>query len=145
MIKKTITYEDYNGAKRTEDHFFNLNEAELTTLFNSFTGGFEGFRIHAQNAVQKKDIPELMNLFREILRLSYGEKSADGRHFRKSPEIFADFEQTEAYSELFMELLSNPEVAGDFIQGVMPKKLGEEMRKKRDELRAIAEGETPEL
>ena len=126
MVKKTITYEDFDGNTRTEDFFFNLTKAELTNMFASVDGGLQA---KLQKIIQTQSIPELMETFRDILKRSYGEKSPDGRRFMKSDEIFENFEQTEAYSILFMELLSDTKKASDFIQGIIPKDLVDEAKK----------------
>lgn len=126
MICKTINYEDYNGNSRTEDFYFNISKAELTQLYTSVKGGLNAI---LDQIVKTQDTPRLMEYFKEIIRLAYGEKSADGRQFRKSKEIYENFEQTEAYSVLFMELLSDAEKAADFIKHVLPKDLVEEAEK----------------
>lgn len=119
MVKKTITYTDYFGNERTEDFYFNLNEAELAEMALSVEGGMDAYlkKIAAAN-----DHPTLVKLFKDILLRSYGEKSADGRRFIKSPEISTGFSQTEAYNILFMELASDAKVASEFINGIVPQK-----------------------
>ena len=39
MLKKTITYTDYNDNERTEDFYFNFSKAELTEMELSTVGG----------------------------------------------------------------------------------------------------------
>ena len=126
MVTKTISYTDYDGVERTEDFRFNLTKAELTTMFNSVPGGLEK---RLDNIIKTKNAPEIMENFRAILKASYGVKSADGRKFMKSEEIFKDFEGTEAYSIIFMELCTDAEAAADFIKGVLPKDLANEVDK----------------
>ncbi len=43
MVKKTITYTDYDGTERTEDFYFNLSEAEITEMQLSVEGGMRGY------------------------------------------------------------------------------------------------------
>lgn len=126
MLKKHIAYEDFDGNAREEDFYFNLTEADLTNMFTSVDGGLEK---KLTRIMQAKSQPELMANFRDVIRLSYGVKSADGRTFRKSDELFEEFAATNAYSKLFMELLSDEEVAAEFVAGILPKSLGEEVRK----------------
>ena len=128
MLKRTITYTDYDGVERTEDFYFNLNKAELTSLFNSVSGGLEK---QLDQIIKTKDGPRIMENFRKILQLSYGVKSNDGRKFMKSPEIFSDFEATEAYSIIFMELCTDAEAAADFLKGILPKDLAEEVARQQ--------------
>lgn len=82
-----------------------------------------------ERVVSKNDNNEIFNVFDEFVRKSYGEKSDDGKRFIKSPELTDSFIQSEAYSELISELLSNPDAATEFVIGIMPKELGDEMRK----------------
>ena len=118
MLKKTITYTDYDGVERTEDFFFNLSKAEVAEMELSNHGGME--RVIQQIAMTQ-DRKRLIDLFKEIILKSYGEKSADGRRFVKSKELSEAFSQTEAYSELFMQLATDSDMASKFINGIMPK------------------------
>lgn len=120
MLKRTITYTDYDGNERTEEFMFNLNKSELTTMEMSHEGGL---RQRLSNMIAKKDAPEIMKTFRNLLRASYGEKSADGRRFIKSDEISTAFEQTEAYNILFMELCTDAKKASDFVAAILPSDL----------------------
>lgn len=132
MLKKTITYEDYDGHKRTEDFYFNLTKAELTEMYASEAGGFDK---HLERIVSSQDMPNTMRMFKEILKRSYGEKSLDGRRFSKSEEIYKAFEESPAYDVIFMELFSDNESASAFIKGVLPKDLADEAASKMDEER----------
>jgi len=129
MLKKTITYEDYNGETRTEDFYFNLSKAELIKLYLQTEGGLDAF---INKLVTTRDIPALTKLFDDFVRNSYGEKSLDGKRFIKSEEATTAFMQTEAYSELLVELLSGDgTAAAEFINGVIPQKLADEVRKEQ--------------
>lgn len=118
MLKKTITYTDYDGNKRTEDFYFNISKAELTELQFSVKGGLKNI---LEKAVQEKDGPTIMQLSKEIVLKAYGVKSNDGRRFMKSEEITKEFAETEAYVNLFMELATDEKAAIAFAEGVMPK------------------------
>ena len=118
MLKKTITYTDYDGNERTEDLYFNLSKAELMELEMSVDGGWAE---RMQKIVDAKDLPTLSRIFKDIILKSYGEKSADGRRFIKSERLSEAFAQTEAYSELFMELLSKEGAAAEFMTKVIPQ------------------------
>lgn len=126
MLKKTIKYVDYDNNEREEDFYFNLSQAELTTMQMSEVGGLEK---KLDNIVKAQDAPRIMEMFRDIIRRSYGVKSPDGRRFVKSEALSDEFEQTEAYSILFMELCTNAEAAAAFVQGILPKDLAEEVKK----------------
>ena len=120
MLKKTIKYTDYDGNEREEDFYFNLSKAEVTEMELSKEGGMSEY-IKKISATQ--NAPELIKLFKEIITKSYGEKSLDGKRFIKNKELTEAFTQTEAYSELFVELASNADEAVKFINGIMPKNM----------------------
>lgn len=125
MLTKTIKFEDWNGTEREEDFYFNLSESELMELELGTTGGFTKMM---QTIVRKKDVPQLMDTFKNLILKSYGEKSADGRRFIKSKELSEEFMQTPAYDSLFMELVTNADAASAFVNGIVPKKLAEQAK-----------------
>ncbi len=116
MLKKSITYTDYNGKERTEDFFFNLTKAEVLEMEMSINGGMTEL---INKIVSEQDAERISKLFREIILKAYGEKSLDGKYFEKSEEISRRFSQTEAYSELFVELL-DPTKCAEFIHAILP-------------------------
>lgn len=119
MLKKQITYTNYNDVEVTEPFYFNLSEAELLEMETTTKGGL-GATI--QKVIDAKDIPAIIGIFKELILKAYGEKSEDGKYFRKSKEISEGFAQTEAYSKLFMELATDEKAASEFINGIIPKK-----------------------
>lgn len=131
MLKKTIKYTDYNDEVRVEDYYFNLSRAELVMLESSKLGGMKAYY---ERISQAKDNVAIMEAFRELIHMSVGEKSPDGKRFIKSEEIATAFEQSEAYSELIMELLSDAKIALAFVRGVMPASIVAEMGKNQDEM-----------
>lgn len=122
MLKKTIEYTDYNGVERKEDFFFHLSQAEIVEMEMSVEGGMSEYINRISNT---QEIPALIEIFKDIILKSYGEKSADGKKFMKIDDqgkpLSVGFSQTEAYSNLFMELATNPEAAADFVNGIIPK------------------------
>lgn len=117
MLKKTITYTDYNDVERTEDFYFNLTKAELMEMEMGAVGGLSGM---IEKIVSAKDAPAIIKVFKELVLKAYGEKSADGKRFIKSKEISDAFAQTEAYSQLFMELATDADAASKFVNGIAP-------------------------
>lgn len=117
MLKKTITYTDYNSVERTEDFYFNLTKAELMEMEIGTTGGMADM---IKRIVDAKDAPAIIKIFKELVLKAYGEKSADGKRFVKSEEISNGFAQTEAYSQLFMELATDADAAAAFVNGIIP-------------------------
>ena len=119
MYIKTINYTDYNGNTRTEDHYFNLTEAEALEMEMSTNGGFSE---RIKRIIAAQDTATLITIFKDLIKKSYGRKSLDGRKFEKSEEIFNEFKDTEAYSILFMELATDAKAATEFVNGIAPKK-----------------------
>lgn len=117
MLKKTFTYVDYNGVERTEDHYFNLSKAELMEMELSTTGGLAEM---INKIVAAQDAPAIVKVFKDLVLKAYGQKSADGRRFVKSKELSEEFAQTEAYSQLFMELATDADAAAKFVNGIVP-------------------------
>ena len=123
MLKKSITYEDFNGEEATEIFFFNLSKAELIEMELSHKGGLsESLKEIAASEDGKRIIEEM----KSIILTSYGKKSADGRRFMKSDQIREEFASSEAYSVLFMELVTDAEAAVAFVQGIIPKGMTDE-------------------
>lgn len=120
MLKKKITYTDYDGNTLSEDFFFHLNKAELTMLEMSEVGGLEE---KMKRIIKARDGAAIMDVVRDLIKRSYGEKSPDGRRFVKSEAMFEAFEQSEAYSELFMELCTSADAMSDFVKGILPSDL----------------------
>ena len=121
MLKKTVTYVDYNGVVRTEDFYFNLSKAEVAEMELSVEGGFSKM---LEEIVKSNDNVRIVELFKQMVLKAYGEKSADGKRFVKSKELSEAFSQTEAYSEIFMELALDEKAAAAFVNGIMPANLG---------------------
>lgn len=125
MLKKRIKYTDYDGNEREEDFYFNLSKAELIELELTTEGGLEQM---IQKITDTRDMPKLIELFKRLILMSYGEKSENGKRFIKSKELSDAFAQTEAYSELFMELATDDKAASEFVNGIVPQGLAEDER-----------------
>lgn len=121
MLKKTIKYTDYNGVERKEDFYFHLTKAELMEMEMQSVGGLTTM---LQRVIDANDAPAIIKIFKDIVLKAYGEKSLDGKRFVKINDagvpLSIAFSQTEAYSELFMELSTDADAAAKFIQGIVP-------------------------
>lgn len=117
MLKKTISYVDFDGNKRTEDFYFNLTKAEVTEMEMSTEGGLVKM---LEKIVSTQDSKRIIEVFKELILKAYGEKSPDGKRFIKTQELREAFSQTEAYSELFMELATNADASAAFVNGIVP-------------------------
>lgn len=126
MLKKDITYVDYNGVERTEPKYFNLTKAELMEMEMSTAGGLAEM---IQRIVAAQDAPAIIAIFKKLILKAYGEKSPDGKRFIKSEQLSTEFSQTEAYSQLFMELAMNDKAAAEFINGIVPADMAKKANK----------------
>lgn len=118
MIKWKIKYVDYNGDEQEEDFYFNLNKAEIMEMNLAANGAYSEY---LQRIVDTRDGKKIAEEYKNLILKSYGEKSPDGRRFVKSVEKTEEFMQTEAYSELYMQLATEAGAAEKFIRGVLPK------------------------
>ena len=124
MIKKTITYTDFNGNERTEDQYFNLTKAEITKMELSIKGGLAEM---IKRIVDAQDTPAIIEVFEDLIKRSYGVKTPDGRGFVKRAEDLEAFMATEAYSQLFMELATDADAAAQFVNGIIPADMASQM------------------
>lgn len=118
MLKKTVTYTDYNGVERTESFYFNLTKAEIVEMELGVDGGWTA---RMQKIIDSKDGPTIMREFKKLIMMSYGEKSEDGKRFIKSKELSEKFIQTEAYNTIFMDIVTDSKAAAEFANGILPE------------------------
>ena len=123
MIKKTMTYTDFNGVERTEDFYFNLTKAEVLKMEMGVKGGLAE---QIKRIVDTKDQPAIIEVFEDLIQKAYGVKTPDGRGFLKRPEDLESFISTQAYSDLYMELATDDVKAAEFINGIVPPDLNQE-------------------
>lgn len=135
MLKKNITYTNFDGETVTEEFCFNLTKAEVMKMQLGTVGGYTekiskllGVDPKATDAsvkpenIKNENVPEIVNMFERIILDSYGKKVfVDGHYiFMKSESLKNEFMYSEAYSQLFMELIENPESAKAFMEAVLP-------------------------
>lgn len=126
MLKRPITYTDFNDEKVTETFYFNLSETELVDMEVEHEGGFKAM---IERLIERNSRKETVEFFKALVLRAYGVKSDDGKHFEKSPELHHRFSQSAAYPVLFMELATSDEEAAKFLTGIIPKSLSEEFEK----------------
>jgi hypothetical protein len=129
MLKESITYVDFNGLERTEEFRFNLTKTELTRMETSKSGSLSGLLTKIVNA---KDMPDILEAIEMLILKSYGEVSPDGKRFDKSEKLSEDFSHTAAYDTLFEKLINDDKYAYNFILGIMPKELADQVKQKGD-------------
>lgn len=120
MLTRKFSYTDWDGNPREETWYFNLSDAELTEWELSESGGLTSY---IQRIQETQDVPKLIDLYKQIIMKTVGKKDADGRRFRKSPEITQEFMETGAYSELYMELATKADAGATFINSLISDKL----------------------
>lgn len=120
MLKKTIKFDDFNDQPQEEDFYFHLSRADLIKLELTHEGGLSK---SIDRIVQAQDGAAIIKEFEEIIKLSYGRRSADGKKFERNEEIWRDFHESNAYDALFMELCTDADAAAAFVQAVVPKGL----------------------
>ena len=126
MLKKVITFTDYNGEQRTGNYYFNLSKAELLEMQFTTVGGMQRL---LEDISESHDNKRTFEMFKSIIMKAYGEKSPDGVRFIKSPELSEAFVQSEAYTELILEFFQDGQKAADFINGIIPSDLAAEIAK----------------
>lgn len=134
MLRKVVTYKDFDDIERQDELWFNLTRTEVTELQNSEVGGLDKVMTKIAKTKDKKRILELIEL---IVLKSYGEKSPDGRRFikRMGDRILADeFRETMAFDEIMFEFFTQPDHLASFIEGVLPE-LPEEAKTKIEEIK----------
>jgi hypothetical protein len=125
MLKKTITFEDLDGNLITEDFYFHMSKAELVEWQLGREGGMEE---HLREILANKNTSLILSTFKQILLKSYGVRSADNRSFVKSEQTTREFEGTDAFSQIYIELVSSAQAGVEFINGIMPKDISDKIK-----------------
>lgn len=124
MLKRQITYTSWDDEEITEEFCFHLSKAELIQMEVEMPGGMED---HLTMVSQSKDGKLIIQTMKDLILKSYGVR--DGNRFRKNADLREEFESSEAFSELFMELATDAESAAKFVIGIMPAKLDKDLDK----------------
>jgi len=131
MIKQTISYTDYNGQPQVEDHYFHATKAELLDHMDikpqleELSRRLEGDDGEVRD-LREDEVMDILNLVKRLVRLSFGQRSKDGKNFYKGDDIWREFESSAAYDAMLFALFENPEKAFAFMSGIMPKDLLEQ-------------------
>jgi hypothetical protein len=140
MLKKTIAYTNLDGVAVEEDFYFHLSKLEITKMeMEKGEGGLSG---HLRGILETKDAKQIISAFEDIIGMAYGVRSEDGKRFIKNDQLTAEFRQTEAYSQLFYNLVTNAEDGAEFIRGILPSDVNDKIDTKQVAL-LTAEGELP--
>lgn len=140
MLRKSITYlNPFDDSEVTEDCYFHLNVADLLELETQTEGGLQK---RLERLTVSQDQNEILTIFKFVIEKSYGHRSEDGKRFVRSPEISAEFINSEAYSALLLDMMKHPDQAANFVNQILPKNLDAELDKVRA-AQAAASGEIP--
>ena len=118
MVKKHISYEDYDGNKVEKDLWFHLNKSDLAKMSLGFDNGLIDGLTELQQKGDKKAVAEFID---NLLVNAYGVRKPGSDVFLKTPEIKEDFQYSLAHDEILMMLLGgeDDEII-NFIVGIMP-------------------------
>lgn len=125
MVKKTITYTDFEGKEATKDFYFNLSKMEFRVLDRKTPGGLQNM---IEQVRTEKDEDRLLDLLDILILESYGERAEDGRFVKEDPQgrrLSSYFKVSEAWDALFMSLVKNPDDLQEFLTGIVPKDMAE--------------------
>ena len=137
MLKKTITYVDYNGNTRTEDFYFNLTKAEILNLeFNGEDGSLSDYLVFI---IKQNNTGRLLDAFEAIIQKAYGIKNEDGSRFVKSDGALADFISSPAYSEILIDIATDSKKAAEFIEGIVPSDISSQLKAEENANKSVDE------
>lgn len=123
MLKKTITYTDYNGKEQTEDCYFHLNRVELMDIALDLPDDIVDSSADGEvraHLIDKLGNKGMFEFIKTVVTKSYGVKSTDGRRFIKSAELSDEFTQTPMFDKIMTEFATDDKAAANFIKAVIP-------------------------
>lgn len=125
MFKKTVKYTNFNDEEVTDVLYFHISKPELIELESTVDGGLSNM---IKRIIESSDNRSIIAEFKKLILLAYGEKSDDGKSFRKSDAMREAFSQTIAYEHIFMELAMDDKAASDFLIGALPKDFADSIK-----------------
>lgn len=127
MLCKTIEFDDFNGVHRKEDHYFHMSKAEVIKFLTT-TGDYTLDKV-VLRLTKERNGKKIMEIFEDLIHMSYGVKSDDGRRFIKNDEVWNAFHESNAYNELFLEIVTDAKKAANFMNAIIPEDLAAEVSK----------------
>ena len=121
MVKKTITYTDFEGNEVTKDFYFNISKMEFRELDRRIPGGLERF---IDTVRTEKDPDKMLDLMNLLILESYGEISEEGRFVKEDARgrrLSNYFKISEAWDVLFTNMLQNENELSEFLTGIVPQ------------------------
>ena len=131
MVERTFTCKGFDGKNYEETYGFYLSRADLLKIN---LGSFVGLDVLMQKLIDAKNGTEIMNIIDRIMMTAVGHESADHKKFLKNDEIRDDFRQSDAYSQLFEELVTDAKKASSFLIGCLPEDMAKTVLENKDKL-----------
>jgi hypothetical protein len=138
VLKKTVTWTDLLGDKHTDDLYFHLKQDELVEMELGHRG--ETFSSYLQTMVKSDDKAAILMAVKKIIAAAYGRRSEDGRTFDKDDAWTKEFMKSQAYTSLFMELVTSETAAIEFVMGIFPAEMLEDPEMKKAIQQAMGGG-----
>lgn len=123
MIRKTLTYLDYEGQEHTKDFYFSLNQTEFALMNNRLPGGFDAYLKRIQEDHNEEKLLELLIMFIEE---GYGIRESDDDFVKEDEQgrkLGKRFKCTEACDNLITELFEKENNIGAFLTGMLPQSI----------------------
>lgn len=133
MLIRRVKFTDYNGQEREMEYAFHLNKAE-TIQWMTTAGEYTLDKLLLRLA-EERNGKRIMEIFEDLIHRSYGRKSLDGISFEKNEADWLAFKQSEAYSEIFCELVTDAKKAAAFVNGVIPADVAKDVQTALEENR----------
>lgn len=139
MIRKTVTYHDFDGNEVTKEFYFNLNQMEVRELDKTIPGGLQPLLEKIQ---LEKDTDKIVDLLDMLILWSYGERDGDDGRFikedSKGRRLSKYFKLSEAWDVMFMDLVQNERELTDFLLGILPPETREKVRAEMEGKEVVA-------
>lgn len=122
MIKKTLKYKNFDGETVSEEFYFNLSMGDILEKAADDKAVADLMEI-----AKGTDQVKMIKTFTDLISQSVGRRGGMG--LIKSPEFSSEFMQSDAFSVLMWEILTDAKAASEFVNGLFPaditKKLAE--------------------
>jgi hypothetical protein len=118
VLKKSIKFKNLDGVEEEVVYYFHMNRGDVAMMEVSSQGGYSGY---LEKIIKDNDRGAIARAIKELILVSVGYRDKDdaGR-FIKTDEYAKAFSQTEAFSELYLELITDTAASIEFFKGVLP-------------------------